>query len=309
MSPDSVDKRIEESVVVLDANGVGLVAVLTRSTGRSGGPSIVLCPGGWYGTATNRNRVFVRVARRLAASGARVIRFDWHGVGESAGEIDRYVLDEPFADDVVAAAGFFADDGDRGVVLVGVCFGARSALAAAPYVPRLAQLILLSFPVPNPEGLTKASWYGRHHGTRDLLRLTTDRAVLTGLLDPNVRRVYRKAARMKLRAIRKPRSSRAAGGREGASAQTRLTPRELLRQLEELDGRGVRTHLIFGEEDLELAAFKEFREGALDSYLTADNSSTSVRTVPGNIHGFDTLALQENVIDLVSAEVLPASDG
>jgi pimeloyl-ACP methyl ester carboxylesterase len=307
MRSDSDVNRVEESVVALEASGVDLVAFLTRSTALSDGPSIVLCPGGWYGTATNRNRVFVRLARHLAATGATVIRFDWHGVGESAGMIDRYVLDEPFASDVVAAAERIAEEGDRELILVGVCFGARSALAAAPDVPGLKQLILLSFPVPNPEGLTKASWYGRQHGIRDLLRLSTDRAVLSGLLDPNVRRVYRKALRMKLRAIRKTHSATVSGGRERTPTQTRLTPRELLRQLEALDCRGVRTHLIFGEEDLELAAFEEFREGALDSYLTAGGSGASVRTVPGNIHGFDSLAVQEDVIRLVDAAVQSVS--
>jgi pimeloyl-ACP methyl ester carboxylesterase len=303
MSAVPTDPATDEAVAVLDAANGALVAIVTRSNGPDGGPGVVVCPGGWYGTSTNRNRVFVRLARRLAAGGATVIRFDWHGVGESAGEIDRYVLDEPFTDDVVAAADHLQALGHRDLTLVGVCFGARSALGAAPLVPGLRRLILLSFPVPSPEGLTKASWYGSRHGLRDLLRLSTDRAVLAGLRDPNVRRVYRKAVRLKLRSVRGRNLGRSAVARPKVSSPSLLTPGELLRQLSELERRGVSTHLLFGEEDIELAAFAEFRDDALDRYLASESAGTIVRTVSGNIHGFDTLAVQDAVIDLIAAAV------
>jgi pimeloyl-ACP methyl ester carboxylesterase len=303
MSGVPTDPAVDETVAVLDAAHGALVAIVTRSIDPDGDPAVVVCPGGWYGTSTNRNRVFVRLARRLGAAGATVIRFDWHGVGESAGEIDRYVLEEPFTDDVVAAADYLQASGHRDITLVGVCFGARSALGAAPFVPGLRRLILLSFPVPSPEGLTKASWYGRRHGLRDLLRLSTDRAVLAGLRDPNVRRVYRKAVRLKLRSVRGRKLAPAAVARAKVSSPAPLTPGELLRQLSELDRRGVSTHLLFGEEDIELAAFAEFRDGALDRYLASESAGTNVRTVSGNIHGFDTLAVQDAVIDLIAATV------
>ena len=44
----------------------------------------------------------VRLARAIANLGHTVVRFDWHGVGDSSGEIDRFVLDRPFVGDVVA---------------------------------------------------------------------------------------------------------------------------------------------------------------------------------------------------------------
>jgi pimeloyl-ACP methyl ester carboxylesterase len=303
MSTDAEDARIEESVVVLEAASGHLVAFVTRSRQASDGPSVVLCPGGWYGTSTNRNRVFVRLARRLAAGGATVVRFDWHGVGESAGVIDRYVLNEPFVDDVVSATSYLEAQGYDDVTLVGVCFGARSALAAAPLVPHLRRLILMSFPVPSAPGLTKADWIGRRHGARDWLRLSTDRAVLAGLLDPNVRRVYRKAVRMKLRAVRRQ-SGLHSRGQSGEIGTHEMLPHRLRRQFLELDRRGVDTQLVFGDEDIELAAFGEFVDEALRAYLDSSSSKTVVSVVPGNIHGFDTLAVQSTLIELLVARIL-----
>ena len=132
---------------------------------------VVICPGGWYGTSTNRNRVVVRLSRAIANLGHTVVRFDWHGVGDSSGEIDRFVLDRPFVGDVVAVCDSLSGAADR-LLVIGVCFGGRSALAAAPQLEILSGLVLVSFPFPAEQ--TKADWRARKMGWRGVANVATN---------------------------------------------------------------------------------------------------------------------------------------
>jgi pimeloyl-ACP methyl ester carboxylesterase len=91
---------------------------------------VVLLTGGNY-TRSHRNRMWTHGARRLAAEGWPSIRFDYHGSGDSTGAAE-FDLEEPFDDDVLAAADFLRQaTGVTRVALVATCFGGRSALAAA----------------------------------------------------------------------------------------------------------------------------------------------------------------------------------
>jgi pimeloyl-ACP methyl ester carboxylesterase len=287
-----------EEVVILPAESDSLVGVLTAPVASPNGRAVVLCPGGWFGTATNRNRVFVRMARRLAGEGFTVLRFDWHGVGESAGTIERYELDDPFVDDVAAATGYLAERGFTDVTLVGVCFGARAAFGAAGH-PGVRRLVLLSFPVPNPADVTKATLYGDRHGSLAMLKLAFSPAVLDGLRDPNTRRVYRKGLRLKMRSLRARYPRRGSTRSSAEPRRTSLTPSELLRQLTALADRGVVTNLVFGEEDLELTAFQRFVDPPLQQLLDSRRGLVDVRTVAGQIHGFGTIAVQDEVVETV----------
>lgn len=76
-------------------------------------------------------RLPVLAARILAAAGFSCLRFDFHGTGESDGEVANPDRTTPYGDDVAAAIRYLrAADGGARVLLVGHCFGALSALAA-----------------------------------------------------------------------------------------------------------------------------------------------------------------------------------
>jgi pimeloyl-ACP methyl ester carboxylesterase len=295
-----LSSAVAEEIVLLPAGSDSLVGVVTAPRASPKGRAVVLCPGGWFGTATNRNRVFVRMARRLADEGFTVLRFDWHGVGESAGTIDRYVLDDPFVDDVAAAVGYLGERGFADVTLVGVCFGARAAFGAAAS-PGVGGLVLLSFPVPNPADMTKASLYGARHGSLAMLRLAFTPAVLDGLRDHHTRRVYRKALRLKMRSLRTRYLRQGSTGPPTKRRRTSLTPSELLRQLTALADRGVVTNLVYGEDDVELTAFERFVDPPMRQLLDSPTRLVDVRTVPGQIHGFGTIAVQDQVVEAVVA--------
>jgi len=296
---DALATAADESLAYIEAPDGQLLAILTRPVGPTVRGGVLLCPGGWFGTVTNRNRVYIRLARELAARGYGVLRFDWHGVGESEGIIERYDLDLPFTGDVAAAARFLEGYGYGSVSVLGVCFGARSALAAAPVIPSLRELLLISFPVPTTETASKLAYYDRKLSVTHMLRMGLRRDVVAGLLDTQMRRMYRKAIRTKWRALR-ARAGRAAQPR---SVRTRLTPESLLRRLQHLDEAQVPVTFLFGDDDVELKAFAQFGMGSVHVQCTSPTTSARVNTVAGKIHGFESIEIQDLVIDHVVSQL------
>jgi alpha/beta superfamily hydrolase len=119
-----------------------LLGILTHPRTEPRGITVVAHPGGHWIPSTHRNSAYVRLAERLAADGVHTFRFDYHGVGESTGEVAAYRLDRPFVDDSLAAVAAVRERESTDIVLVGSCFGARTALAAAAQAP-VRGLVLL----------------------------------------------------------------------------------------------------------------------------------------------------------------------
>lgn len=87
--------------------------------------------------------MWVRYARRLAASGFRVLAFDFRGAGLSAAP--DYPASNRLDLDVEAAAAAVRRDGAKSVVLVGTSWGGPAAfVAAARLYPRVGGVIGLS---------------------------------------------------------------------------------------------------------------------------------------------------------------------
>jgi alpha-beta hydrolase superfamily lysophospholipase len=126
-SPDG-DPILERAVHLGPA---GLFAIVTERDGATG--PFVICLN--YGVAHHigPSRLWVDLARRWAAAGLRVARFDLSGIGDSPARPGRpehtAYLPEAF-DDVVDAATALAGD-PHDVVLVGVCSGAYLAIDLA----------------------------------------------------------------------------------------------------------------------------------------------------------------------------------
>lgn len=78
------------------------------------------------------NRMYVRLARRLAAHGVPSLRFDFSGIGDSPPRTDRISYEQSAVADVVAAMDYLEETrGWQQFVLIGLCSGARTALRAA----------------------------------------------------------------------------------------------------------------------------------------------------------------------------------
>lgn len=136
-----------ESPVFFSADGEQLFGVLTSPTTAVAGVSVTMLSGAWYGTATHRNRVFVRLARRITAgTGCHCLRVDYHGAGESTG-MSHLGLDDPFPDDLEGAVRWLESQGIRRHMVVGACLGSRTALMAASRILGLEGVILLAPPL------------------------------------------------------------------------------------------------------------------------------------------------------------------
>ena len=133
MSGTLLSTGVRERPVFFPSDGNTLFGVLTEPEGPRNGVGVLLIQGGdTVNVSLHRNRLAVRLARNLAADGYTCIRFDYHGLGESSGDLGALHLHNPFTEDAEAAAEVMHQLGIDDLVLLGACFSARTALSAAP---------------------------------------------------------------------------------------------------------------------------------------------------------------------------------
>jgi dienelactone hydrolase len=279
-----------ERPVYFPAAGEDLFGIITEPTREPKGVALVLLAGGAV-PAPNRNRLSVRIARHVAALGYHALRLDYHGVGESTGEIDSYRLDQPYVDDLLAGVRCLEEQGVREVALAGTCFGARTALAAADLIPGLRGVALLAPPIRDFEmGTPKIEATPTLHYAKRAFSVRW----LRGLPDARRRRSYRRIARTKLRAavrsspvhLRAPR-----GAAHGVS------PR-FSEPLARLAARGTPVLLAYGTEDEFYGPFRDARP-ELAATLDVRGARIAVRLLPGRIHTLSRLAVQDAVATLI----------
>jgi pimeloyl-ACP methyl ester carboxylesterase len=275
-----------EVPMFLRSAGNDIFAIHTRAVDdRRRGEGIVLLQGGNWVTSIGRNRMWVDMARELAADGYDVIRFDYRGVGESGGMTKLYRLDSPFVDDVAAAAGALRAAGCERLVLVGTCFGARAALAAAR-IEGVAAVALFSTPIFDREMERLAT---RSVGTlaRRKLRIRS----LRSFVDPKrwslLTRIVKKKARQAVRRVR--------GGSGAPTDDVDVSP-QFLKQIQAAVDGGVRVLLAYGNADEYWRDFVRTREGRLGRILDRAGPQVEVREMPGFLHGLHTAAAQDAVL-------------
>ena len=91
---------------------------------------------------------------RLSGGGWHVLRFDYYGTGDSAGEFEATTPDDWQADIEAAVGELDAISGTRSVQLVGVRLGATLAARAALRLPSVRRVVL-GDPIYNGEGYLK----------------------------------------------------------------------------------------------------------------------------------------------------------
>jgi pimeloyl-ACP methyl ester carboxylesterase len=278
-----------------EADGETLFGVLTRPTGASNGVGILLLSSGLATASPGRNRVYTRFGRQLAANGFTSLRFDYRGTGESTGLMEKFRLADPVVPDAVGAAQVLADDGITDVISIGVCYGARTALASAEHIDTLRGMVLLAPPMRDfeiGEQFTSKplSWWVRKGARWQSVR---------GLFSRHRRGVYSKLLQRKFR-------RRAARSESPADREARrfLSPR-VVNQLTDAIERGQRVLLLFGEDDACYAEFQQLQQRRLRQVLERAGDLVSVAVVPGKVHGLTTSAVQRDVIS-ATVEWLPS---
>jgi hypothetical protein len=183
---------------------------------------------------------------------------------------------------------------------VGICIGTRSVLAAAPDIPDLESVALVSFPLPAARAKVKRAERIR---TVDALRQGLRPANLKGWFQPATRRVYFKFIKLKWQGVVK--KVRPAASQADAETRRRAKAQEddlesLVEQLGKLFDRGVRVLLLFGTEDAAYEHFTTARQGLLGDILERNAEHVEVRTVEGDLSGFSSLEAQQALIDNVT---------
>jgi pimeloyl-ACP methyl ester carboxylesterase len=299
-----------EYPVVIPAVGGDLCGVFADPGTPTNETAVLLLVGGGFIPMTHRNRMWVRLSRRLVNHGCPVLRFDYHGIGESKGATPDYVLDRPFVEDVEGAVQWLRGRGVTQIVMVGSCFGARAILAAGERVPELYAAALLSPPLRRGAlGEQAATRFAETLTVRGYLRKAMQGRVLRRLRDPQWRARYWRVARVKLQRL----SESVSGGRPSRKFSPRLAwvSEAFLRPVQALPHRGVRLCFMYGDQEAHYEEFQRAREAGIDELFQGADGLVEVRTVAGVLHGFTTCAIQDRAIDEVSEWILqlPIGEG
>ena len=275
---------MHEQPVYFPADGNTLFGIFTRPTRAPNGMGIILMEGGSPSMVSfQRNRLAVRMARRLASLGYHVLRFDYHGVGDSGGTVEAFRLDRPFEGDLAAAAQWMRQQGSRRLIVIGSCFGARSALAAAADLEGLESLAMVGMSISDDLAVLRADEYSMGHYVSRGLR--PDK--LKGLLDPKMRRVYGKVIRHKLKAV-------AGRLRQRLTARQPLDPAvispSVFHNIRRAAERGVHLCFVYGEGDAFYRDFQRARHGPLGRVLERYKDRITVDCeTDREVHGFTSV--------------------
>lgn len=278
-----------EHPVFFTADGAEVFGVVTRPKEHNGVGVMIIQGGDTVNVSMQRNRLAVRMARLLADRGYVVLRFDYHGLGESTGVIGELKLTEPFTEDALAAAEVLRSEGARHLVLVGACFSARTALSAAPDIPDLAGVLASTPPIAGyGRSDAAAERMARDRPVSDYAALALRGKTLKAVFDPTRRALYLKFAKSKVRQIVR----RFTGGDRGENRWW-VSP-AFLGPLQDLAERRVPTLIAYGHQDPLLREFDRARDGRMGRIIGSSQGSVEVvRDLPDMIHGFPTIAGQE----------------
>jgi pimeloyl-ACP methyl ester carboxylesterase len=277
---------IEEFPFFAPGRAGEIFGILTRPAGKEPTVSVVLLTGGGAPPSFNRNRLSTTLARRLAELGLATVRFDYHGMGESGGQTERFRLDQPFVDDVRAVVDTVRSVGVERVVLVGSCFGARTALAASNELDDVDAVALVAVPIRDfAMGERTITRLATQLTFWDAARRALRPRVLMRVLKSRRRRMYGRALISNVKRLIK--STR----RDGNDPDGWVSP-AFLDGCDALLSQRRRLLLLFGEGDDLWEEFEGAQTGRLGSMLRGAQDLVDTRSVPGSLHGFPTIDAQ-----------------
>lgn len=282
--------------------------ILTEPLGPPAGIGVVL-----LNAASDRNRYQPRLARRLAAMGFHVVRFDYRGFGESSGASTGSALkhsvlmlttrEEPFTQDVLGAVEELRRRGVERVALVGRCFGARTALSAVRHLPALVATALISPPLHEGGENPHAGSRWALEEVRGAVRRGAWARVLRGLRNPRRRHGWMRKLRVAAGQMLRRRSADGAGAVEWVS-------KAVIESLNDLVTRRVPVLFIYGEGTSMYRDFLQFQAGPQHDLFVRAADRLRVAVVEGMPNNLTSIAVQDALIECItgwlqSAVLLP----
>lgn len=168
--------QVQEQASLLGPRKSLVAIVSTRRSGEAAtsSPAIVILNAGII-HRVGPNRMFVELARRLAAAGHVAVRFDLSGIGDSEARTDGLAPFEATLTDIREALDSLG--GARKLdkfILIGLCSGADQAVAYAGRDPRVVGIVQIDASIPRTPG-----YYVNHYRGR-LFRLSSWLNFLSG---------------------------------------------------------------------------------------------------------------------------------
>ncbi len=234
------------------------------------------------------NRIYVKIARSLAALGFVVLRFDFSGVGDSPARDDNLLFEQSSLQEIEQAmATLHSLAGSTSFALMGLCSGAQAALQGALSNRSVVGAVLINagghLHDDRDDGLNRTLFHRglRNHYLRIALhssfRSNSWRKMLTG--DLNVPLLWGAVRHFRLPNPLRPR-------------QVAPDPQQFaLARLNALSERGVRVLHIYAEGDQGLDYFR--------LVLGQHASSQPMELVRGANHTFSTLWSQERLVSII----------
>ena len=278
-----------------------LIGVLTDPPMRNGNhpkPAVILLnPGIVHRVAPGR--IYVRMARALAAMGFVVLRFDFSGIGDSAVRHDNLPFDKSAVRETQAAMHFL--EATRGIsrfILLGGCSGARISLQTACCDPRVVGTFLINLQMTEDEGqnsdqITRSAAF--YYWNFALFDLKSWFKLLTGKAD------YRNI----LRALGFQARTQFASRRKMSAESIQLAAN--LRMLAE---RGTRVTFLYAESDPQLNDLREAVGRELKQLCAL--GKIRVQIIPRSDHTFSSLHDQEKLLKKICVlidAITPATAG
>lgn len=249
-------------------------------------PAVILLCGG----ATHRisaNRMYVTLARRLAANGTPAMRMDIAGIGDSLPH-EGYPPNKPYtdrlADDVSAAMDSLQGMTGAGrFILFGLCSGAYAAMHTAKHSERIAGLML-------------ANQLVYHLSARDLQRLASGDIASAHQLD------FPRSSSLPYRAtVRLLKRLSPAWGAPGEWLSPWLLGTNVRRDLDRFVARGIHLAFLLSSRDDAVDALSIAAGRQLPELVAAGRAARAVFS--GTDHTFSPTASQHELVDWVAGYV------
>jgi len=128
-----------------EAAGLALDGLWLAAPGEARGGAVIAAPHPLYG-GSMESPVVTELAFACERARLSSLRFNWRGVGASAGATTGE--GDAAAEDFAAALAFVADSAEGPLVAAGYSFGAAAAVRAARGHPRVRRLLLVAPPPP-----------------------------------------------------------------------------------------------------------------------------------------------------------------
>ncbi len=300
MTLEAVQPRVVDQPVFFppgDKMYFGLISTPVAANRTNTG--VLLLSGTHTGSTTmGRNRMWVRIGRELAARGFTALRIDYAGLGESLSGGPIYDLERPAVAALREGIAHLQSLGLERFVIVGTCFGSRTALAgaAAAEDAEITGVLLLAPPVRNPKkGEGGTAHLALYASTGDLARRAFSVRTLRKLV--STRKARQVATRVFTGKVKNSMGRRAKHHGDVETSPTEAAA-GFVEPLRALARRGIPTRMIFGRDDIFWTEFERAREGRLGHIL--DRAETiEVQTVPGIVRGFTSVRIQDLTMESI----------